>query len=240
MCIYILVGLFLYMMSAPVHGYLGAYFGMQGRSVQGWHCYPSNTCGMLFLVSNVFCMYNAVGCTQSRSAWWLVRSVVPTLVDVMSKKVACLHQGCCANLIQYIKSRVWYQEYTTIYSSSVGCLLCSWWLIASMFRRDPSAVSSTSPRNNRNLFIRNQLYTSYYWYAEDFAKKHVKNILYIVPACSTKLTRKVKICLLSGNSFYNNHLKLIHWDCEGTWWQPGSKLKINSFKTEKHMKEHTG
>ena len=30
--------------------------------------------------------------------------------------------GCCANLVQYIKSRVWYQEYTTIYSSSVGCL----------------------------------------------------------------------------------------------------------------------
>ena len=140
MCIYILVGLFLYMMSAPVHGYLGAYFGMQGRSVQGWHCNPSNTCGMLFLVWNVFCMYNAVGCTQSQSAWWLVRSVVPTLVDVMSKKVACLHQGCCANLIQYIKSRVWYQEYTTVYSTSVGCLLCSSWLIASMFRRDPFAA----------------------------------------------------------------------------------------------------
>ena len=85
-------------------------------------------------------MYNAVGCTQSRSARWLVRSVVPTLVDVMSKKAACLHQGCCANLIQYIKSRVWYQEYTTVYSTSVGCLLCSSWLIASMFRRDPFAA----------------------------------------------------------------------------------------------------
>ena len=54
MCIYILVGLFLYMMSAPVHGYLGAYFGMQGRSVQGRHCNPSNTCGMLFWCETFF------------------------------------------------------------------------------------------------------------------------------------------------------------------------------------------
>ena len=89
---YILVRWFLYMMCAPVHGHPGAYFGMQGRSVQGWHCNPSNSCGMLFLVSNVFCVYNAVGCTPSRSAWWLVRSVVPTPVDVMSKK-GSRHQG---------------------------------------------------------------------------------------------------------------------------------------------------